>query len=97
MPLNYYITVNLRYHFNFVYTTHETRTLCCAQVKVQILEPVNITFLPKTCLNKPMHTGTDFDSIGPVTQEIKIYTNANSLLTQYLLWVVGKIDCNNQK
>ena len=66
-------------------------------MKVQILEPVNITFLPKICLHKPRHTGTDFDSIGPVTKEIKIYTNVNSLLTQYLLWVVGKIDCTNQK
>ena len=50
-----------------------------------------------------MHTGTNFDTIGPVTKGIKIYTNAtinvktNSLLAQYLLWVAGKIHCNNQK
>ena len=42
-----------------------------------------------------MHTETDFDTIGPVTKEIKIYTNAtinlktNSLLAQYLLWIAG--------
>ena len=47
-----------------------------------------------------MHAGTDFDTTGSVTKEIKIYTNAtinlktNSLLAQYLLWVAGKIDNN---
>ena len=49
-----------------------------------------------------MLTGTDFDTTGPVTKEIKIYTNVKinvkeSLFAQYLLWVAGKIDCNNQK
>ena len=39
-------------------------------MKVQILEPVNM-FVPKICLNEPMHTGTDFDTIGPVTKEIE--------------------------
>ena len=58
--------------------------------------------MPKICLNKPMLTGTDFDTTGPVTKEIKIYTNVKinvkeSLFAQYLLWVAGKIDCNNQK
>ena len=28
-------------------------------------------FVPKFCLNKSMYTGTDFDTIGPVTKEIK--------------------------
>ena len=32
--------------------------------------------LNKIFLNKFMHTGTDFDTIGPVTKLIKIYTNA---------------------
>ena len=47
-----------------------------------------------------MHGGTDFNTIGPVTKEIKIYTNvtinlkANSPLAQYLLWVAGNIDFN---
>ena len=40
-------------------------------MRVQILEPVNIIFVPKIWLNKPMHTGTDFDTIGPVTKEIE--------------------------
>ena len=39
-------------------------------MKVQILEPVNM-FVPKICLNKPIDTGTDFDSIELVTKEIK--------------------------
>ena len=41
---------------------------------------------PKICLNKPMHTGTDFDTNGPVTKEIKICTNAtiNVKTTVYL-------------
>ena len=42
-------------------------------MKVQILEPVNIMFVPKICLNEPMHMGTDFDTIGPVTKEIKLH------------------------
>ena len=71
-------------------------------MKAQFLKPVNITFLPKICLNKPMHAGNYFDTIGPVTKEKKIYTNAtinlktNSLLPQYLLWVTGNIDYNKQ-
>ena len=40
-------------------------------MKVQILEPVNTMFVPKFCLSKPMDTGTNFDTIGPVTEEIK--------------------------
>ena len=40
-------------------------------MKDQILEPVSIMFVPKIYLNKPMHTGTDFDTIGPVTKKIK--------------------------
>ena len=49
-----------------------------------------------------MHAGNYFDTIGPVTKERKIYTNAtinlktNSLLPQYLLWVTGNIDYNKQ-
>ena len=69
-------------------------------MKAQFLKSVNITFLPKICLNKLMHEGTDFNTIGPVTKEIKIYTNAtinlkaNSPLAQYLLWVAGNIGFN---
>ena len=54
----------------FQFCLYHPRLLCCAQIKVQILEPVNM-FASKICLNKPMHTGTDFDTSGPVTREIK--------------------------
>ena len=39
--LNNDITVNFRCYFNLVSTTHEACPLCCAQMKAQILEPVN--------------------------------------------------------
>ena len=42
-------------------------------MKVQILEPENITFVPKICLNESMHTGTNFDTIEPLTKEIKLH------------------------
>ena len=47
-------------------------------MKVQILEPVNNMFVLKICLNEPMHTGTDFDTIGPVTKEIKLHKCHNN-------------------
>ena len=55
----------------FQFCLYNPRPFCCAQMRVQILEPVNIIFVPKIWLNKPMHTGTDFDTIGPVTEEIE--------------------------
>ena len=55
----------------FQFFLYHPRPLCCAQMKVQILEPVNIMFVPKVCLNKPIYTRTDFDTIGLVTKEIK--------------------------
>ena len=95
LPINHYITVNFRCSFNFASTAHETCPLCCAQMKAQVLEPLNITFLPKICLNKPVHTITDFDTIGTVTKEIKIY--ADVTINVRMLWVAGKIYWNNQK
>ena len=41
LPLNHYITVNFRCYFKLVSTTHEAGLLRCAQMKAQILEPVN--------------------------------------------------------
>ena len=55
----------------FQFSLYHPRSLCCAQMKDQILEPVSNMFVPKIYLNKPMHTGTDFDTIGPVTKKIK--------------------------
>ena len=75
LPLNHYITVNFSYYFNLVFTTHVTRPPCCAQMKAQTSEPVNIAYLPKICLNKSMHTGTDFDTTEFEVEEIEIYTN----------------------
>ena len=55
----------------FQFCLYHPRPLCCAQLKVQILEPVNIMFVTIFCLIKPMHTETDFDTTGSVTKEIK--------------------------
>ena len=41
LPLNHYITVDFRRYFNMASTTHEAGSLCCAQMKAHILEPVN--------------------------------------------------------
>ena len=41
LPLNNGNIVNFRCHFNLVSTIHESCPLCCAQMKVQVLEPVN--------------------------------------------------------
>ena len=41
LPLNHDITVNFRSCFNLVSTSHEACPLCRAQMKEQILEPVN--------------------------------------------------------
>ena len=73
LPLNSYIYSKFQILFQLVFTTHETRPLCCAQMKAQFLEPLNIIFLPKVCLNKPMHTGTDLDTSGLVMKEMKMY------------------------
>ena len=55
----------------FQFCLYHPHPLCYTQMKVQILEPVIIMFVPKICLNEPMHMGSDFDTIGPVTKEIK--------------------------
>ena len=85
LPLNHYITVNFRSYFNLVSMTHEIRPPCCSQMKAQTFELVNITFLPKICLKKSLHKGTDFNTTRPVAKELEIYTNTtlNSLLAQY--------------
>ena len=75
LPLNHYITVNFKCYFNLISTTHGTRPQRCAQMKAQILEPANITFLPKICLNKSLHTGTNL-LILPVANEVNICTNS---------------------
>ena len=57
LPLNNDITVNFRCYFNLVSTTHEACPLCCAQMKAQILEPVNWLWYNWACTwrNKNLH------------------------------------------
>ena len=91
--LNHYITVNFKCYFNLVSTTHETHLLFSVQMKAEILEPVNIRFLPKIYLNKSMDMATDFDTI----TEIKICINTAINLKITVSLVAAKIDFNNQK
>ena len=91
--LNHYITVNSKCYFNLVSTTHETHLLCSVQMKAQSLEPVNIRFLPKICLNKSMDMATGFDAV----TEIKICINTAINLKITVSLVVAKTEFNNQK
>ena len=91
--LNHYITVNFKCYFNLVSVTHETHLLCSVQMKAQILEPVNIRFLPKVCLSKSMDKATDFDAV----TEIKICINTAINLKVTVSLVAAKIEFNNQK
>ena len=55
LPLNHYITVDFRRYFNMVSTTHEAGSLCCAQMKAHILEPVNWLLYNWACNWKNKH------------------------------------------
>ena len=91
--LNHYITVNFKCYFNLVSTTHETHLLCSVQMKAQSLQPVNIRFLLKICLNKSMDMATGFDAV----TEIKICINTAINLKITVSLVAAKIEFNHQK